>query len=62
MTRGGKPPKGCGTLKNNVKQKQVASYPGDRDLLEWAESRDEPFATYVKRLVREGMEQTRKGH
>ena len=47
-------------IKNNVKQKQVAFYPGDRDLLEWAESRDEPFATYVKRLVREDMGRARK--
>lgn len=31
-----------------------------RDLLEWAESRDEPFATYVERLVREDMERARK--
>lgn len=41
-------------------QKGVAFYPGDRDLLEWAEPRDEPFATYVKRLVREDMERARK--
>lgn len=42
--------------KRNVKHKCVNFYPADADLLAWAEGRDEPFATYVKRLIREDME------
>ncbi len=44
--------------KNNVKQKIVSFYPTEKDLLSWVASRDEPFATYVKRLIREDMERT----
>lgn len=41
--------------KHNVTRKVVPLYPTDSDLKEWLESRDEPFATYVKRLIREDM-------
>lgn len=41
--------------KHNVTRKAVPLYPTDSDLKEWLESRDEPFATYVKRLIREDM-------
>lgn len=39
-----------------VVQKQVRFYPPDRDLVEWCDGCGEPFATYVKRLIREDME------
>lgn len=39
-----------------VVQKQVRFYPPDRDLVEWCECCGEPFATYVKRLIREDMQ------
>ena len=42
--------------KNNVVRKVVPLYPTDADLKEWLEARDEPFATYVKRLIRGDME------
>lgn len=45
--------------KNNVKRKVVPLFPTDSDLKEWLESRDEPFATYVKRLIREDMRRAR---
>lgn len=48
----------CSELKyvrDRVKQKVVAFYPADRELLEFAETRG-AFATYVKRLIREDME------
>lgn len=41
--------------KNNVTRKVVPLYPTDADLKEWLEALDEPFATYVKRLIREDM-------
>lgn len=41
--------------KNNVIRKVVPLYPTDADLKEWLEALDEPFATYVKRLIREDM-------
>ena len=41
--------------KNNVVRKVVPLYPTDADLKEWLEALDEPFATYVKRLIREDM-------
>lgn len=41
--------------KNYVTRKVVPLYPTDADLKAWLESRDEPFATYVKRLIREDM-------
>lgn len=37
-------------------QKQVRFYPPDRDLVEWCDRCSEPFAGYVKRLIREDME------
>lgn len=40
----------------NAKQKVVRFYPPDYDLVEWCEASGEPFATYVKRLIREDME------
>lgn len=43
-------------VKASVKRKGVAFFPTERDLLAWLDSRDEPFATYVKRLIREDME------
>lgn len=33
----------------------------EKGLLAWVESRDEPFATYVKRLIREDMERHGEG-
>lgn len=39
-----------------VVQKQVRFYPPDRDLVEWCDRCGEPFAGYVKRLIREDME------
>lgn len=45
--------------KHNVTRKAVPLYPTDADLKEWLEARDEPFATYVKRLIREDMERAR---
>lgn len=39
-----------------VVQKQVRFYPPDHDLVEWCERCGEPFATYVKRLIREDMQ------
>ena len=45
-------------VRENVKQKVVAFYPADRELLEFAETRG-AFATYVKRLIREDMERSR---
>lgn len=47
--------------KNNVIRKVVPLYPTDSDLKGWLESRDEPFATYVKRLIREDMERHGEG-
>lgn len=41
-------------------QKQVRFYPPDLDLVEWCNRRNEPFATYVKRLIREDMERSFK--
>ena len=46
--------------KNNVVRKVVPLYPTDADLKEWLEARDEPFATYVKRLIREDMDRARE--
>lgn len=46
--------------KFNAKQKAVKFYPPDYDLVEWCDANGEPFATYVKRLIREDMER-RKG-
>lgn len=40
----------------NAKQKVVKFFPPDYDLVEWCEQCGEPFATYVKRLIREDME------
>lgn len=45
-------------VRERVKQKVVAFYPADRELLKFAETRG-PFATYVKRLIREDMERER---
>lgn len=42
-----------------VVQKQVRFYPPDQDLVDWCECCGEPFATYVKRLIREDMESRR---
>lgn len=42
-----------------VVQKQVRFYPPDRDLVEWCGRCGEPFAGYVKRLIREDMERRR---
>lgn len=42
--------------KESVKQKVVRFYPTERDLTEWVDGCGEPFATYVKRLIREDME------
>lgn len=42
-------------IKDKVTQKQVRFYPKDADLVAWVESRDEPFAAYVRRLIREDM-------
>lgn len=42
--------------KESVKQKVVRFYPTERDLVEWVDGCGEPFATYVKRLIREDME------
>lgn len=42
-------------MKASAKRKEVVFFPTDRDLIAWFESRDEPFATYVKRLIREDM-------
>ena len=39
-----------------VVQKQVRFYPPDHDLVEWCDRCGEPFAGYVKRLIREDME------
>lgn len=39
----------------NSRQKSVRFCRPDFDLVEWAESRDEPFSAYVKRLIREDM-------
>ena len=41
-------------------QKQVRFYPPDLDLVEWCNRCGEPFATYVKRLIREDMEHNSK--
>lgn len=40
----------------SVTHKRVSFYPTERDLAEWCEASGEPFATYVKRLIREDME------
>lgn len=45
--------------KESVTQKKLAFYPSERDLLEWVDGCGEPFATYVKRLIREDMERRR---
>lgn len=45
-------------VRENVTQKVVRFYPGDADILAYAE-RQEAFATYVKRLIREDMERGR---
>ena len=45
-------------VRERVKQKAVAFYPSDRELLKFAETRG-AFATYVKRLIREDMERER---
>lgn len=42
--------------KKNTVQKAVRFFPADADIAQWALSRGEPFATYVKRLIREDME------
>lgn len=42
--------------KANARQKIVKFYPPDHDLVEWCDRCGEPFATYVKRLIREDME------
>lgn len=46
-------------VRDHVRQKVVAFYPADSDLLEFAETRG-AFATYVKRLIREDMERENK--
>lgn len=46
-------------VREHVKQKAVAFYPADSDLLEFADTRG-AFATYVKRLIREDMERENK--
>ena len=46
--------------KHSVVRKVVPLYPTDADLKEWLEARDEPFATYVKRLIREDMARARE--
>lgn len=46
--------------KHNVKRKVVPLFPTDADLKEWLEERDEPFATYVKRLIREDMARSKE--
>lgn len=43
----------------NSRQKTVRFCRPDYDLIDWAESRDEPFAAYVKRLIREDMERAK---
>lgn len=43
----------------NAKTKVIKFYPPDYDLLEWQASTGEPFATYVKRRLREDMERAR---
>ena len=45
-------------VRDHVKQKVVAFYPADADLLAFAETRG-AFATYVKRLIREDMERSK---
>lgn len=42
--------------RRSVKHKTVCFYPTERDVLEWCDANGEPFATYVKRLIREDME------
>ena len=42
-------------VREKVVQKQVRFYPKDADLVEWVESTGEPFAAYVRRLIREDM-------
>lgn len=41
--------------KRNVTRKAVPLYPTDEDIVTWLDALDEPFATYVKRLIREDM-------
>lgn len=45
-------------VKNNVKRREVAFYPDDRELLEWLDSQPNK-AGYIKRLIREDMERSR---
>lgn len=45
-------------VRNHVRQKVVAFYPADAELLSFADTRG-AFATYVKRLIREDMERER---
>lgn len=42
--------------KKSTIAKSVRFFPADADIAQWALSRDEPFATYVKRLIRADME------
>ena len=45
--------------KHNVTRKVVPLYPTEPDIKAWLDDLDEPFATYVKRLIREDMERAR---
>lgn len=42
-------------VREKVVQKQVRFYPKDADLVEWVESMEEPFAAYIRRLIRDDM-------
>ena len=45
--------------KANTKRIVVRFFPGDSDIFEWMESRDETRMGYIKRLIREDMERNR---
>lgn len=45
--------------KLNVVRKVVPLYPTESDIKAWLDALDEPFATYVKRLIREDMDKGR---
>ncbi|HID0795971.1 TPA: hypothetical protein ACXDAB_003408 [Clostridium botulinum] len=42
------------------KSKPIPFTENENHLLEWAENRDKPFATYVKDLIREDMKKNNK--
>ena len=46
-------------VKSNVKQVAIKLGPPDRDLLEWLDSQPNK-AGYIKRLIREDMERSRR--